>query len=303
MNNGPSTFPEDNDILEAKTQAEKPPLSVHERVHWRQDGPYMLVVLIGLFLAAQLPFILTRFITTYHAGVVTLPVQIESSSLAQLAATPTVEATPSGTLEPDQAPVPTVIPTDIPAHSTATGIASLAIPFVNDTFNSDTGQWIADDTASWTAGYDHGRYRLVLHGQPSISFSSAIDAEAYRVSADVAVEKGAAGITFLSVEPATFYRFLIRSTGTYAVQRHDQANNTETNIVEWTSTPSLRQGRGVPNRLQIERNGATVRLFGNDQHLTDIAVPTGKVVSHYGVVLTAPDGQGEATFDNLFGVR
>ncbi len=219
------------------------------------------------------------------------------------AASPTqVEVTPDTT----PSPIP---PSALPLASTTAvqdqppDATTAPDRFVEATFNSDTGEWIVERTPTWSAKYVDGKYRLMLDGQPSIGFSSAIDTDSYDVSADVAVSKGAAGITFLGVEPASFFRFLIRPDGTYTVQMYDQATGTHTDVIEWTATAALTVGDGVSNHLQVTRRGATVQLLANGQLLTDFSIPPGNVRSHYGVVLAAQDGQGEASFDNLIGER
>ncbi|PLS79649.1 MAG: hypothetical protein CYG59_12120 [Chloroflexi bacterium] len=175
--------------------------------------------------------------------------------------------------------------------------------FIEDTFNSTSSGWLQRKSAKWSADYVDGRYRLVLSGQPSIAITSAHSTDNYRLRVDVAVTEGSAGVVFLAAKPATFYRLLISSDGSYAIQVAQQSPETLSDVVKWTKSAALHQAAGATNRLRIERQGSAIHVFANDQPLADWTIPSGTFISQYGFVLTSATGQGQATFDNLVGER
>jgi hypothetical protein len=152
-------------------------------------------------------------------------------------------------------------------------------------------------------GYVDGHYQLTLNGQTNLGVATLLPAERYRLSTDVTVSEGAAGVTFLAVEPAMFYRIMLTNDGRYSIQQVQLGSDTPTNVVGWTVDAALQRGPSATNRLRIERQGGTVRFFANDQLLTEFAVPPGRLLNQYGFALTSPTAHGQATFDNLVGER
>jgi hypothetical protein len=174
---------------------------------------------------------------------------------------------------------------------------------INDRFDSSASGWPMRSRPTWSAGYVDGHYELTLDGQPSAGVSTAVSAQNYRLSVDIIVRQGAAGVTFLSTEPAIFYRLLIDRNGMYAVQELHQDTNTAVDIVTWTPSSALKQGNDARNHLRIERQGLRVQFFANDRPLTEFVAQRGAVVSQCGMVLTAENGHGQATFDNLMDMQ
>lgn len=195
-----------------------------------------------------------------------------------------------------------ILPAD-PVSTETTAVAPQRERFIEDTFDSPGSGWLVRDTPTASAGYVDGRYRLQLKGQPELAFSSVLREENHRISIDVTVQEGAAGLIFLSAEPATFYRFIITNQGQYAVQVQQQDRGITSDIIEWTTTEALQQGPDATNRLVIERNANLVRCFINDQLIAELTIEPGPFTSQYGFTLTSQTGQGEALFDNLLGER
>lgn len=210
--------------------------------------------------------------------------------LAQTPAT-TVEPRPS----PTQSPTPTTESTPTPQQ---------AVVFIDETFDGAANGWPTDQTETWSAGLVDGRYQLKLNGQTSIGFTTPTPADNYRLSVDLAVAQGGAGLVFLFTEPATSYRIIV-SEGAFAIERQEGNATTQENvitkIVDWTESEALQSEPGAVNRLTVERQGEQVYFFANDQPLSEFAIPPGPFVNRYGFVLTSRSGQGEATFDNLRG--
>lgn len=171
--------------------------------------------------------------------------------------------------------------------------------FVDDTFSEPTSNWPVRDTGTASAEYTNGRYRLTVTGQTSTGVSTVLPARNYRLSVDVTVTQGSAGIVFLSAAPTAFYHFLIDTEGSYAIQKVQQNMNNATTVVDWTKHAALQNGNDAVNRLRIERQGSTITFFANDQLLNTFELPVGELTNQYGFALTSEARQGEATFDNL----
>lgn len=223
-------------------------------------------------------------------------VTIEAETITaepDLAETPAATAAP--TPSPTQRPTPTTQSTPQPEQASV---------FIDETFDSDTSRWPADQTETWSAGVVDGRYQLKLNGQTSIGFTTPTPADNYRLGVDLAVAQGGAGLVFLFTEPATSYRIII-SEGAFAIERQESNATTQENvvtkIVDWTESAALQNQPDAVNRLTIERQGEKVFFSANDQPLSEFSIPPGPFVNRYGFVLTSRTGQGEATFDNLRG--
>lgn len=173
--------------------------------------------------------------------------------------------------------------------------------FVDDSFDLPGSGWPVHRALTWSADYADGRYRIALNGERSVGVSNLLPGERYRLSLDVAVERGGAGPIFLAAEPATFYQLLLAPGGTYAIQLVDKAAETATNVVGWTRSDLLEEAAGTTNRLRMERRGDTIAFFANGRPLTTFKVPDGAFRNQYGFALVAQEGQGLATFDNLRG--
>lgn len=222
------------------------------------------------------------------------------TTLALASASPvaaTATATPTTRVVP---PTPTTLPATPTPESTVTAEA-VAEPelFVVEDFDGDTESFLTRETETWRAGVTDGRYQLVLNGQRSIGFTTALPTDSYRLSFDVTLDQGGAGMVFLFAEPSTTYRILIAPDGWYALERQDGVETVP--LVDWTESPALLRGPDAVNQIEIERQGDQVRFSANDQLLTTYTVEPGPFQSRYGFVLTSRSGQGRALFDNLRG--
>ncbi|HEY0606437.1 MAG TPA: hypothetical protein VGD58_26170 [Herpetosiphonaceae bacterium] len=207
--------------------------------------------------------------------------------------------TPEATVEPEPSPTQRPTPT-----TQSTPEPQQALVFIDETFDGAAEGWPTDQTETWSAGLVDGRYQLKLNGQTSIGFTTPTPAENYRLSVDLSVSQGGAGLVFLFTEPATSYRIIV-SEGAFAIERQEGNATTQENvitkIVDWTESQALQNEPGAVNRLTIERRGEKVYFFANEQSLSEFSVPPGPFVNRYGFVLTSRSGQGEASFDNLRG--
>lgn len=171
--------------------------------------------------------------------------------------------------------------------------------FLAETFDEPSTTFPSRATETWSVTRVNQRYQFKLTGQPLIGTSLALPDGNYRLSIDIAVVEGGAGIVFLLDDPAESYRILLTTGGAYTIEHVE--NNVVTKIVDWTTAPALEPPSGATNQLQIERRGKNIVFYVNDQRLTDFSVPAGDFDRTFGLVLTSRKGQGEATFDNLRG--
>jgi hypothetical protein len=222
----------------------------------------------------------------------------DDEAAAQPSAEPAATATAIGAAAPAEtiAPEP---PDATPPMEGATAEEAL----LNDTFDSPVSGWLVREAPQWSAGYVDGRYRLTLHGQPTIGVSAALPAERYRMSVDITINEGAGGIIFLAAQPDVYYRFMLNLDGMYAIEVQHQDQSTVTAAVDWTFSDALQRPAGATYRLQIERQGQLVRFWVDDQPLTSWAVPQRTTSNQYGFAVSSPDGRAAASFDNLRGAR
>jgi len=199
---------------------------------------------------------------------------------------------------------------DVPAQ-TATSEAGAAVPsarpsvaaqadvFIDESFDQTSSSFPPREAATWSAAYVDGRYQLTLNGQTNISLVGDLPAINYRLSIDVRVSEGGAGVVFLGAQPSTSYRMVISPDGAYSIERQ-QATTVE-KIVDWTTNEALAEQPGELNQLRVERRDGSIQFFANDQLLTTFEVPAGDFTNRYGFVLTSRSGEGQASFDNLRG--
>lgn len=214
-----------------------------------------------------------------------------SAATAASAPPPPVDSGPATSDAPD----PDALASPAPPFSLFP--QATAAPLIEDSFSAATSRWLVRDTPTWSAAYTEGQYQLALHGQNNLNLSSSLPAADYRLSVDVTVAQGGAGVVFLAAKPASFYRLVINVDDAYALQL--QRQDEVIDIIPWTASPALRGTANVAQRLHVERRGATVQVFVNDQPLLDWSVPVGDTVNQYGFAVTAPQGSARATFDNL----
>lgn len=217
----------------------------------------------------------------------------------------------ASTALPQPAPVDTALlprPEDVPAESQP-GLTPLESTaplilegdvFIQEEFASpNPTNFPTRETDTWSVGTVNERYQFKLNGQTLIGASFGLPVENYRLSVDIAVVEGGAGVVFLVREPATSYHIILTADGAYAIERRD--NDEVTRLVDWTESPALQRSTGATNRLRIERRGDVITFFADDQVLTDFTVPEGQFDRQFGLVLTSRRGTGLATFDNLLG--
>jgi hypothetical protein len=162
--------------------------------------------------------------------------------------------------------------------------------------NIGLGDWPTRHTATAIQSYTDGQYRVALTGQPSIGVSFRLPTDAYRLSIDIAIEQGAAGVVFLAAEPTVFYRIMFDAERGYAIERLHSTTDQVALAADWTESAAV-QAPSI--RVRIERRGDTLQFFANDEALTTFPVPDGPVTNHVGVAVADTSARGQASFTNL----
>jgi hypothetical protein len=160
--------------------------------------------------------------------------------------------------------------------------------------------WPAKEDQGWASGYQDGRYFLKLDGQQTISYRVPLDSTEFRISADVRVSDGYAGLVFLSGESNDLYRFQIDSAGRYRLARRQGADITA--LIDWTTSAALKSGGAAVNQIEVRRIENEISLYANETKLAAYTLPDGaKLQPQVGLTLDAlaRDKVALASFDNL----
>jgi hypothetical protein len=168
-----------------------------------------------------------------------------------------------------------------------------------ETFDS-ASSWPAQEQPGWGSGYEGGRYWLKLDGQQTVSYRIPLDATEFRISADVQVRGGYAGLLFLASAPDILYRFQIDSAGRYRLARRQGGDVTA--LIDWTAADALKPGSDAVNQIEVRRVEDDITLFANDTRLATYPLPAGtQFQTIVGMTLDAiaRDTATMAYFDNL----
>jgi hypothetical protein len=160
--------------------------------------------------------------------------------------------------------------------------------------------WPAKEEVGWASGYEDGRYWLKLNGQRTISYRVPLDATEFRITTDVQVKQGYAGLLFLADDSNGVYRFLVDDAGRYLLER--QRGGEVTTLKDWTAAPAMKPGPDAVNQIEVRRVENEITLFVNDAKLTTYALPANaKLHAQIGLTLdaVARDSVAMAYFDNL----
>ena len=209
-----------------------------------------------------------------------------------VASTPSVPATP----RPTPSATATPAPTRPPATLTPTDgwlIHSL------ETFDHAT-TWPVGAQEGWASGYEDGRYWLKLNGQRTISYRVPLDSPEFRITVDLQVKSGNAGLLFLAGESNSVYRFVVDNTGRYRLGIMQAGE--ERALKDWTADAALKAGADAVNQIEVRRVENELMLLANGKQLATYALPPdAKLQAQVGMVLDAlnRDSGALAYFDNL----
>ena len=169
----------------------------------------------------------------------------------------------------------------------------------SDTFERPSN-WPAKQDQGWASGYQEGRYFLKLEGQQTISYRVPLASAEFRISADISVSEGFAGLVFLSGASNDLYRFQVDSAGRYRLARRQGADITA--LIDWTATAALKTGAAAVNQLEVRRVADELSLYANETKLATYNLPAGaQLQPQVGLTLdaVARDKVALAFFDNL----
>jgi hypothetical protein len=225
------------------------------------------------------------------------PFGSSGTSAEQATSTPATRSAPtSPPATPTTAPTSPPTPTSPPAT-----LAPMDGWLIRSTETFEhPSNWPAQQQQGWASGYQDGRYFLKLDGQQTISYRLPLDSSEFRISADVRVSDGYAGLVFLLGESNDLYRFQIDSAGRYRLARRQGANITA--LIDWTAAAALKSGSEAVNQIEVRRVENEISLYANDTKLAAYTLPPGaKLQPQVGLTLDAlaRDKVALASFDNL----
>jgi hypothetical protein len=211
--------------------------------------------------------------------------------------------TPNATAAPTSArPTPTTQPTSAPEPTSPPATLAPVDGWLirsTETFEQPSS-WPANQAQGWASGYQDGRYFLKLDGQQTISYRVPLDSTEFRISADVSVSDGYAGLVFLAGESNDFYRFKVDSAGGYRLARRQGADITA--LIDWTAATTLKSGSQAVNQIEVRRVENEILLYANQTKLASYTLPAGaNLQPQVGLTLdaVARDKVAQAFFDNL----
>jgi len=173
-------------------------------------------------------------------------------------------------------------------------------PF-RDNFGNPASGWPIGDDGRIRLEYLSGEYRMLV--RPPDSWAGArpgAKCSDHTLAVDVRNPSGVDGtyglIFGLSDDWREFYTFEIGPDGYYYLWRYD--DDYWTSLV-WGSSSSINTGTGT-NRLKVERVGAQIKAYANNQLLVSISDATYTGVRHIGLIATSYDQANvDARFDNF----
>jgi len=226
---------------------------------------------------------------------ISTPSQPSQGPLAQITVLAPTDVPPTPTVTP--LPAPTLEPSAGPTGAAVSADGWLVRS--QETFDK-VSTWPANQQTGWASGYENGRYWLRLDGQQTVSYRIPLDAPEFRITADIQVKDGYAGLVFLASDSNTLYRFQIDDVGRFRLGSRRGAEITS--LLDWKATDDLKRGPDAVNQIEVRRVENTLELYANGIKLTTYALPTNVVLqAQVGMTLdaVARDRAALAYFDNL----
>jgi hypothetical protein len=205
--------------------------------------------------------------------------------------------------EPTRAPRPTSAPrpTAVPRPTTAAATSGTGDILLQDEFEDALSSDFADgqtDNASYA--FVDGAYEMTVKTPNLIVWKAARgdygDASISVEATMTSNETTAAGLLFHYVDDKNFYIFTITDDGRYGLDLYK--DDELTTLIDWTESPAI-NGTGEVNLLRVETAGDNIRLYANDQLLSEISdttLPSGRTAIS---VNTFDTPNVTVKFDNL----
>lgn len=172
---------------------------------------------------------------------------------------------------------------------------------LSDDFSSERrSRFIEGADSDGSFSFTGGTYVITLDQPELIMWSAAgetYDDIAIEVDATVEGPPGsAAALLFRYQDEQNFYLLRVYGDGSYMLTRF--LDDEPFDLVEFTQSDAI-NGSGQPNRLRIELLGETIRLYANDQLLTEVT-DSSFAEGDVALGISAEDeAGGSVTYDNL----
>jgi len=174
-------------------------------------------------------------------------------------------------------------------------------PLFSDDFSNPASGWPAEDTGEHLYEYNNGEYRILVRpDQWGAIAHPGFQASDYAVSVNLRNPNGvygSYGIAFgLVGDFSTFYTLEIFPDGWYGIYRWDPDD-----IVTLSEafSPAIQQGSAT-NSIKVERNGASIKAYANDQLLASVTDGTYTGSRYVGLAVFSYDQPNvDIRFDNF----
>jgi hypothetical protein len=181
-------------------------------------------------------------------------------------------------------------------------VSKPCLPLYTDDFSNPASGWPIDDIENiYRLEYLDGEYRILLrHTNYWAGARPGFQAADYIATVDLRNPNnisGYYGINFgLAQDWSSFYLFLISQEGWYAILRYGSENW----VVLSNAFSSAIQPGSATNRIQVERNGATINTYANGQLLASVIDGTYTGSLFFGLaVLSFDQPRVDIRFDNF----
>lgn len=180
-------------------------------------------------------------------------------------------------------------------------VRKACLPIFSDDFSNPNSGWPNQDLSNVLFEYNNGEYRILV--RPAWYAAGArpgLQASDYILSTDVRNQTGATGsyglVFGLAQDWSTFYSLEVYPEGYYGIYRNTPGSVTP--LSEGYS-PYINQGTST-NNIKVERNGASINAYANDNLLASVSDSTYMGMRYFGLaVFTYDQPNADIRFDNF----
>jgi len=160
-----------------------------------------------------------------------------------------------------------------------TGGASRAQTAIyHDSFIPGQTQWENFTSGNASGSIDAGKYLLTQKSNGNAFRTLGITIETnknYSIETEVVHVSGTSefsmGLVFASKDRYDNYYFAISASGSYTLRQRQQGFLTP--IIDWTYSPLIKTADGLPNKLRIEKSDGLLKMYINDQLVSQLSMP------------------------------
>ncbi|MFI5137154.1 MAG: caspase family protein [Sphingobacteriales bacterium] len=147
-----------------------------------------------------------------------------------------------------------------------------------DSFIPGQTKWENFSSGNTSGSIDAGKYLLTQksNGNAFKTLGIAIETNKnYSIETEVVHVSGTSefsmGLVFASKDRYDNYYFAISASGSYTLRQRQQGFLTP--IIDWTYSPLIKTADGLPNKLRIEKSDGLLKMYINDQLVSQLSMP------------------------------